>query len=187
MRLFIGVAIPQPLRDEVGERIAALRRRLPAARWVAAEKLHLTLSFLGETEEAALPTLSAALQEVFARHVPFELQIAGAGWFPPGRGARVLWLGLENGRALEKLQSGVAEQLAAGLGMEWERRSYHAHLTVARCSRPWPRRAAESWVGAFPSRLGEPFEVEAGHLFRSRLGRGGATYEILQSFALQDG
>ena len=78
MRLFIGIAIPRPLRDEVGERIEALQRRLPAARWVSAEKLHLTLSFLGETEEAALPTLSAPLPTMLPRSVPSAISAISA-------------------------------------------------------------------------------------------------------------
>lgn len=187
MRLFVGIAIPSSVRGEVGSRNAALRRRLPAARWVPAEKLHFTLSFLGEIQGDVLPTLAASLETVFARRRPFGLQLAGAGFFPPGRGARVLWLGVEDGNALRALQSEVAGQLKAELGVEPEARPYHPHLTLARCTRPWPRRAAVSWVGAFPSRVGEPFEVRAGHLFRSRLGRRGAAYEILETFPLAGG
>ena len=84
--------------------------------------------------------------------------------------------------------SGKYHRFHAGIGrLQPEARTYHPHLTVARCSRPWPRRAAEAWVEAFPSLVGEPFEVGAGHLIRSRLGRGGATYEIVGSYPLERG
>ncbi len=184
MRLFVGIAIPSSVKAEIGSR-GKVRRRLPAARWVAIENLHLTLSFLGEVAEAQLPGMSQALGRAFARREPLTLQFAGAGWFPPGRAARVLWLGLEDGAALQQLQSDVARELEETLGVEREKRPYDSHLTLARCSRPWPRRAAESWAATFAGTVGEAFEVRQGHLFRSHLGRGGATYEILESFSLR--
>ncbi len=59
------------------------------------ENLHLTLLFLGETAEADVPALAAALREAFARWPSMDLRLSAGGTFPPGRSARVAWVGVE--------------------------------------------------------------------------------------------
>ena len=57
MRLFIGIPLPQ----EVRERLAGLSGGLPGAKWIAPDNLHLTLRFLGEVDGAQATDLDAAL------------------------------------------------------------------------------------------------------------------------------
>ncbi|HSL82843.1 MAG TPA: 2'-5' RNA ligase family protein, partial [Thermoanaerobaculia bacterium] len=85
VRLFLALDLPAEHRAEIGRRAARLKADLPPARWVSPENLHLTLVFLGATEEEAVPGLLAAATPAFAGGGPLELRVAGAGTFPPGR------------------------------------------------------------------------------------------------------
>ena len=95
MRLFVALEVPEPPRREVRRRVDAVRDRLPRGRWVDLDDLHLTLLFLGETAEGDVPALTAGLREAFARCPPLDLRLANGGTFPPGRPARVAWVGVE--------------------------------------------------------------------------------------------
>ena len=184
LRLFLALDLPGAHRREIGERIARLRARLPAARWVRPEGLHLTLAFLGSVEAGTVPGLVAAVAPAFAASPPLTLTVGGGGTFPPGRPARVAWIGLEGGPELLALQRRVAAAASGALGTEPETRPFHAHVTVARPRGPWNRRAADDFARAFEGTLGEPFQVDEGVLYKSRLGPGGSTYTAVERFEI---
>lgn len=81
-RLFIAIHVPPTPPIEVVLR--KLDRLGPTVRPVAAEQLHLTLRFLGQTpEDRAAPIAAALDRAVAAAGVgPFELHLKGLGRFP---------------------------------------------------------------------------------------------------------
>ncbi|MEJ7578319.1 MAG: RNA 2',3'-cyclic phosphodiesterase, partial [Pyrinomonadaceae bacterium] len=115
LRLFFAVELPSEVRERVAEHIARLQGNESGrgARWERAEKLHLTLKFLGETPAARVENLASAARRVTKDFAPFELSVAGTGSFPPRGAARVLWLGIEDGSGkLAALQRRLEDELA---------------------------------------------------------------------------
>ncbi|HYX23030.1 MAG TPA: RNA 2',3'-cyclic phosphodiesterase [Thermoanaerobaculia bacterium] len=186
MRLFVAIEVPEPPRREVRRRVEGLRDRLPRARWVDLDVLHLTLLFLGETAEANVPVLAAKLRAVFSRFPPLPLRLAGGGTFPPGRPARVAWVGVESPPELLTLQADIAQAAVEALGCEPEERAYHPHVTLARCADPWRREAIEKLTNAFTGPVGPPFVAHHGVLFESKLSPKGARYRQVEVFPLEE-
>jgi 2'-5' RNA ligase len=184
MRLFVAVEIPEPPRREVRRRVDAVRDRLPRARWVDLESFHLTLLFLGETAEGDVPALAAGLREAFARCPPLDLRLASGGTFPPGRPARVAWVGVDAPEELMTLQADVTQAAVEALGFEPEERAYHPHATLARCSDPWRREAIDKFKNVFTSPTGPPFVADHGVLFESKLSPKGARYRAVETFPM---
>lgn len=184
MRLFVALEIPEPVRREVARRVAGLRDRLPRSRWVDPANLHLTLLFLGQVEEAKVPSLASALREAFAKHPPLELRLAGGGTFPPRRPARVAWVGMETPGDLQALQADVSDAAVASVGFEPEERPFSPHVTLARCDPQWPRDAIDKFVTAFPGTIGQPWTAESGVLMESKLSPHGARYRVVEAFPL---
>jgi 2'-5' RNA ligase len=187
MRLFVALELPDSVHREIERFIARLERELPRARWVRSEGVHLTLAFLGETQGELLPGLSAALRSPFGRQAPLRLRVSGGGTFPPGRPARVAWLGVEAPAELAALQAEVSRAAVAAAGIAPEERPFHPHLTLARPTPPWPREAAERFAAAADRPFGEAFEVRRGVLVESQLGAGGSRYRVVEAFALEAG
>jgi 2'-5' RNA ligase len=184
MRAFVAIELPPPLRVEVGARVGQVRDRLPAARWVAAANYHATLVFLGEIDSNQRARLEDRLPQAFgSRRRPFTLGLGRVGAFPSPRQARVLWLGLEAGPELGELQEHVARICADVLGAS-EKRRFHAHVTLARCRKPWRPADLGSLEDALQPLAGAPVPVERGVLMRSSLTPEGARYEVLAAFAL---
>lgn len=184
LRLFLAFDLPEEHGAEIRSRTGRLRPKLPAARWVPVDNLHLTLAFLGATEADRVPGLTDAVAPAFASVAPLDLTLAGGGTFPPNRPARIAWVGIGGPPELLAVQRRVAEAATGHLGLEAERRPFHPHVTVARPRRPWSRRPAERFAGAFEGRVGEPFTITEGVLYRSDLGPGGARYSALDRFPL---
>src|SRR5215210_7270469 len=101
MRIFCAVDLPDDVRAQAAAHIARLREAATNAAaspskisWERAEKLHLTLKFLGELEPGRIEALKRAAQRATERVEKFALTLAEAGAFPPRGNPRVLWLGL---------------------------------------------------------------------------------------------
>jgi RNA 2',3'-cyclic 3'-phosphodiesterase len=135
MRLFVAVDLP-----EEAKRAIAAEQKLIAAplvgsgdslKLVAPEQMHLTLLFLGEVQEARVPAVIEAMNT--AVDLPaFDMAFGGAGVFPARGAPRVLWMGVTAGAApLTTLQREIAERIR-GLGIAFDDRPFHPHLTLGR-------------------------------------------------------
>jgi len=187
VRLFIALEIPEPVRREVARRVAGLRERLPQARWVDPEIIHLTLVFLGEVAEEKVSALSARLRETLAPYAPLPMRLSDAGTFPPGRPARVAWLGLEAPEELQALQADAVRVAVETVGHEPEERPYKPHVTLARCPSPWKRDVIEKLVAAFPGTIGQPWIADRVVLMESKLSPRGARYRVVEEHLLTGG
>jgi 2'-5' RNA ligase len=177
MRLFIAIELPEDAKKALGR----LQTDIPGARWVPAGQMHVTLSFLGEVDEAGVERLVGELARI---HLPeFQLCFGGTGCFPDRRRPRVLWVGLEPNPQLNVLASRVRE---AGLacGILREEGAFSPHITLARI-----KEASSGVCDTFLERHKKPglpsFRVREFILFQSRLTPQGAVHIPLRGFSLE--
>jgi 2'-5' RNA ligase len=138
----------------------------------------VTLAFLGHRPEDDVAAVGAVLARLAARE-PAALAL-GDGLLLPPRRARVLTVALEDASGeLRALQAEVSGGLEAAGVYTPETRPFRAHVTVARL-RPGARAPRE--LGVAPERVA--FTAGTVVLYRSHVGRGGATYEPLVSRTL---
>jgi 2'-5' RNA ligase len=131
VRLFLALNLPAAVRDAAHAAAEPLRALAPGLAWTAAEKLHLTVKFLGEQPEGAVAPLVEALGGVVRQHAPAALGVGRVGAFPNWRRPRVLWLGVRPEPRLELLHHDV-ETACAALGHPVEGRPFRPHVTLAR-------------------------------------------------------
>jgi RNA 2',3'-cyclic 3'-phosphodiesterase len=137
LRLFCAIEFPPDVRAKASEQIERLRRAtsLKEIRWERTEKLHLTLKFFGDVNQAKISDLTDALMLSASRSSPFELQIEGAGTFPPRGNPRVLWLGIRDATGeLSRLQNNIEDECVK-VDFARETRPFRPHLTIARTHR----------------------------------------------------
>ena len=177
MRLFIALDLPADVRTALSA--WARQAAPPAVRCVAADKLHVTLAFLGSrTSEEA--TAAGALLPALARPLE-QLRTAGALWLPPRRPG-VLTVALDAGGGLADLQGELVAALASAIGFEPERRRFRPHVTVGRVTRGTRIDMPGELEPAAP-RL--RFRAPALSLYRSLSSPAGAGYERLAGVDLR--
>ena len=189
MRLFIGVELDDRVKAAAASIGESLQRELGPrldARWVPPANLHITLWFLGEVHESRVElTMDAVIRPL--DETAFDIEISGAGAFPPSGPPRVLWLGVTAGAdSLARVHAELTRRLEP-IGYEAERRPYSAHLTLARVkniARTVSARDIRSVLQARPAHAGR-CRIEAVTVFRSRVSAKGATYEALQRVRLK--
>jgi len=185
MRLFVGLALPPAVLDDLDATCAPFRPLRDDLRWTSREAWHITLAFLGEVTDLSLTRLLPRLERAAWRHSPLSLGLAGAGAFPSAARANVLWIGLAGDRrALADLAASVgAGARRAGAPPPDSGRKYRPHLTLARCRAPADVRPIVASLEAYQ---GPPWTTEEIYLIRSRPG-GQPRYETLGSWKLRTG
>jgi 2'-5' RNA ligase len=180
MRLFVGVEIDAPMAAAAGALIGTLRVRAqqlaPGCRiaWIPEDRLHLTVRFIGQIDEAGATAVMQALEPPLAV-APFELTVSGPGAFPPAGRPKVIWVGVRNGsEELGRVEREVTRRLATA-GIPPEDRPYSPHLTVARVRDAAGLKSSLLFEGFEGSSLGTT-HVDAITLFESRLSPHGPAY-----------
>lgn len=184
LRLFVAVDLGEKVRRSMERLLEELRPLAPEARWVAPEKAHLTLAFLGSTEESLVPRLVEALRAAAAAAAPFQLRIQGGGAFGSRQRPRVLWAGVEGDTAALLALHGRTDAGLQPLGYQPEAREYRPHLTLARARDPRGDRGLRPCAEALDGRSLGVAQIDRLILFRSELRRGGAHYTPLAEVAL---
>jgi len=183
LRLFIALPLPADIVEYLGRTIEALRATGPDVRWVDPGNVHLTVRFLGETDAAVVPRLTALLDGVAAQLAPTTLTLDRMGAFPNLRRPNVFWVGLAgNTERLSKL----ARQVELGvrtLRFEKEKKGFKPHLTLGRVKRG---RTVTETVSQIEAMRIEPREVlfDQVVLFQSDLTPQGAVYTRLHTARL---
>lgn len=188
MRLFIALALPAEVRAELAAQQDDLRASLGhdgrAVRWTDVEALHLTLCFLGESDESLVGSILPIVAQSAPAIAPLSLRLERAGAFPNARRPQTLWCGVGGDlHALGAAQRRLAEGLEP-LGFAADKRRYAPHLTLGRVR----REASSAQVAAIGAALGalaspSPLSWRCGPtiLFQSTLTPNGSIYTPLSS------
>ncbi|MFD2329965.1 RNA 2',3'-cyclic phosphodiesterase [Cohnella sp. GCM10020058] len=199
LRLFLGIALPQPIESGLGSISQGMKSALSYRKWTHPADYHITLHYLGNTPQDKLSEIRLAAVEAAGQTKPSRLSLSAPGIFGPPSAPRVLWCGIEQSNEdnavagsqeadpavspLKELHRLLGDRLRERIGYEPEARPYHPHITLAR-SCEGERCAKESiqeiWR-ALVSReegLHDVWPGDAITIFRSHLGRS-PSYERL--------
>ena len=131
MRAFIAVEISPGVHKRLAEAQDRLRAARCAVKWAKPEQIHLTLRFLGDIEDDAVPNIERVLASAVEEVGPFELTVSGLGAFPERGAPRVVWAGVQDAGSLallhRRIEAGVRQ-----LGFEPDDHAFTPHLTLGR-------------------------------------------------------
>lgn len=184
-RCFVAVALPDHLREAIRDFFQPHATPVGGVKWIRREHLHLTLKFLGDVVAERIPTLAAALDDILAPFLPFQVRLRGAGAFPAATRPRVIWIGVAEGAAELTALAGAVERSMVALGFPPEERPFAAHLTVGRVKGPLRDPAAlPALIEGVRERAWGEMLVPEVHLMRSELFPEGPRYSILHTTSL---
>jgi 2'-5' RNA ligase len=162
-RLFVAVELPKKMRERITKELI---ETLTNVKKVPTENLHITLCFIGDTNEAGEKEIIKRFSEI--KFEPFNVLIGGVGQFDE----RVIWLSAES-RELYSLAEGVSKTV----GVDSE---FAGHITIARANDT--TNFAQEFLRVRNKRICETVQVKKFALFESRLTPSGSIYSKITDF-----
>jgi RNA 2',3'-cyclic 3'-phosphodiesterase len=152
-------------------------------KWVDPANIHLTLAFLGDTEDESIKTLAGMLKEKCTGFHEFEFLLAGTGVFKNFRDPRVIWVGIQSPEKLLMLNNTITDGLKEN-GFDIEERQFKPHLTLCRIKSVKDTENLKNVMERYRDTEFQEVEVKKVILFESILMQTGPLYKPLGNFAL---
>ncbi|HPR34043.1 MAG TPA: RNA 2',3'-cyclic phosphodiesterase [Anaerolineaceae bacterium] len=188
-RLFIAVDPEPALLDTIFRLISTIKREfpVPGMRYTAPQNLHLTMLFLGDTDENLIPKIENKLDKLCQNFSEFDLEFANLGAFPSRQNPRILWLGVSNPKVVTTLAKAIIND--SGLVAEPEKAKFSPHLTLGRVAENARGVSGEMFSKLF-AKLGSvnvgSTRIREVLLYQSILKPEGPVYTVLSSHALKN-
>lgn len=176
-RLFIALKLP----EEIIEDIVSLRKKAwsddKAQKWEVEDKIHLTLKFLGDTDESKNDEIMEILRKIAENYKEITCEYDRFGFFLP----RILWFGLRVDEQLFDIVQRLNNDLQK-LGFVPENRNFKPHITLLRIK----NELSPEFVSAYKNFKLPPrrFQAKEIALVRSKLSPQGSVYSDIKSFNL---
>jgi 2'-5' RNA ligase len=182
-RLFVSVDL-----DGLAEDVAAVQERFADAsglRFTDPEQAHVTLKFLGDTDEdrvrSVCEELDAAVRD--AGVDPFEMTVSGLGVFPSLDYISVVWVGVDEGsHELTALHEAIEERTVA-MGFDAADHEFTPHATIARMDHAGGKELVRERVREDDPTVGRVAVAEL-RAKESVLGSDGSMYSTVERFEL---
>ncbi|MDP4291202.1 MAG: RNA 2',3'-cyclic phosphodiesterase [Bacteroidota bacterium] len=183
-RLFIAIKIePDPSFTEIYHELIS-KLEYEHLRFVEPDKMHLTLRFLGDTEEDKIPDIDRLMKKSASMIKPFTLNINNTGVFGSSYNPRVIWFGIDHSEQLTHLHTRIEMDLTK-VGFYPDRQNFVPHLTLSRVKKLKDVKLFQSIIADFREARIMKQEVTAFSLYESVLTREGPLYYTLGTYSLK--
>ena len=128
---FFALALPEEIKNFLHDQSKEMQTSMPFKKWVHPEDYHITLAFLGQSEQENLENAIHCLNTSISAFSPFPLELDHLGVFGNKESPRILWAGLKASAPLNELRKQVyACCLRAGFILD--SKPFTPHITLAR-------------------------------------------------------
>jgi 2'-5' RNA ligase len=173
LRTFIALTLPQESRQFLSDCVLHLKKSGMSASFTKPSNFHLTLKFLGDTDEEVIPLIVEKLENI--KQGKMEFAFTHPGVFPKMQNPRVIWYGVD-AQNLEQLASDV-DEVASTFGFEPEDKKFVGHMTLARIKNDKPKNLSYTLDGLPKPPSGQHFTSL--ELIKSELNPSGSIYTSL--------
>jgi 2'-5' RNA ligase len=177
LRVFIGVPVGGRCQRQINDLLCNAVAGKRAWRWVAEEKRHLTLVFIGELTAARGAGLASRFPAVYECMKAFQYRFTSLERFPHPAARLIALTG--------KLTRPMNGLVAATLGflqrerISHDQKPFRSHITLARTPQPRPGSAPIDVTADIS------LDVDRVVLYRSTLERSGSAYSVLATSRLR--
>lgn len=188
-RIFIAIN----LKEEIREYLSAIKNNLTFGeskiKWVEKENLHLTLKFIGDTNQQLLELINIKLKEITSQYNTFIIKLSpDIGLFPLSAKKiniipRVIWVGIEEKNNILKNFFNSMEEGLSEIGIPKENKGFSSHITLGRIKYLKDKRRLINLINSITIQNYSQ-KIESIELMESKLTPKGPYYSILHQYPL---
>jgi 2'-5' RNA ligase len=175
----IDTKIPASVVD-LYEKIKTLETNI---KLVELRNLHLTLKFLGNTEEKHIDELKEIIKKAVEGVAAFNITFEGVGAFPNLNYMNIIWIGIKDSDILAKIAERIDIKTET-MGYEREKRKFSPHLTIARVKDRTGKEPLRKLIKEYEAHKFGEQSVSSVCLKKSVLTPNGPIYSTLEEVAI---
>ena len=153
-------------------------------KWTVPDNYHITLVFLGDTEEGKIKILGDLVEECCKGSGEFDFFLRGAGVFRSIKEPRVIWVGIQESEKLIQLAELVNSAVKKS-GIIIEEKSFRPHLTIGRLKKLQSPDILKSLLKKYEDTEIQNIPVTEVILFESITKPTGPVYNALRKFKVK--
>lgn len=175
-RIFIAVKVHPG--DNLKNMLSSVRNDLAGEniKWIDPDNIHVTLAFLGETEESRIQAVIKVLRGTCSGFGKFEFILKNAGVFKSLTNPRVIWVGVDAPVELVMLNDIINKRLK-DLEFQIEDRIFRPHVTIGRVKLLQAQDSLKSLIEKYRDVEFQKVPVEEVILYESILGGPAPVYK----------
>jgi len=151
--------------------------------WMNPDNIHLTIVFLGDTEEERIKIASVVLHQNCAGFGELSFNLEGTGVFKNFRDPKVIWAGIRKSERLMMLNKQITNGLK-NTGFKIEERQFNPHITIGRVRSVSDPEILKAAVSRYSDTFFQEVRVKEVVLYESILRPDGPVYRSMGSFHL---
>jgi RNA 2',3'-cyclic 3'-phosphodiesterase len=182
-RLFVALKV-EP-EESLLMMISSLKAglKMDSIKWTSPENIHITLAFLGDTEENMINPLCSKLKENCIGFGEFQLILKGSGIFRNMNDPRIIWTGIETSEKLIQLNDIIVNGLKT-IDINLDDRPFNPHLTLGRIKHLNNKAVLKTLIDRFKNIEFQMIPVTEVILYESILSQSGPLYKTVSFFKL---
>ena len=181
IRCFIATELK--ISPKIVEFINDIKKTGANIKLVEPENMHLTLKFLGDTNEELIDKIEQIIEESVKEIKPFNIELMGAGVFPNKNYIKVIWIGIEKGEHLKTIAKKIDENISK-LGFQEEKRDFSPHLTIGRVRTAKNKEKILQIIEKYEHILFTKNKIDSIKLIKSELTQKGPIYTTIKEIKL---
>lgn len=184
-RVFLAIRFKD--NEFMSQYINEIKKRLLAEniKWVEEKNLHLTLKYIGPTENRQLERVKTILDSVFRLQKSIQINFHSLGIFGSKYQPRVLWMGMEQIEEIQSLEKQISLELEK-IGIDGDNQNFIPHLTIGRIKQLQSKKYFQSVVDQFKSFKSGVILIDRVYLYQSIMLKEGPEYRVLQEYVLKN-
>lgn len=132
-RLFIAI----PLDSENQRKLTTFQQdhlNSLCFRYTSKSELHLTLIFLGDNDELAIPEITKSMDETTKQFDPFTIKLSQIEYGPTPTHQRLVWIRGEREKTLQEVKNELQEELYSwgDINFQGMHKGFTPHITLAK-------------------------------------------------------
>ena len=128
IRTFISIDVP--MTDAISDVLESLKHA-DGVKPTPKEQVHITLKFLGDTDEKKVEKLCNSLERLLSEKEAFDVMIEGIDAFPNRRDPKIVWLGVKDPEQLIDAADIISDTISS-MNLKYDNKRFSPHITVGR-------------------------------------------------------
>lgn len=182
-RTFIAIKIP--FTKNISEIYQHIKVGLKdeKVKWVEDRNLHITILFLGNTDEGNIGKICDKLLLSLKDFRSFLLPVAGIGVFKNVYNPKAIWIGVEESKNLKELYEVIADVITS-IKFEVQKKDFKPHITIGRTKFIKNKINLKNLIDNFKEKEIDQIKISEIYYYESILTSKGSVYNVIQKINL---